>query len=288
MRLVRLIGAVLVTILVGLLAATPAGALPPSKLTGHITDNTGALTDSGRAAVSSAIDRLYRDRRIQLWVVYVDNFSRFKPDNWAERTRVASAMGDQDALLAVATNTKLYVLSLPPTMQVLTADELNSVRSNNIEPAVTARDWSGAAVAAAEGLNKAPSSAKSAWQPIAIAVALVVVLLALVVAVLYRRRRRRLDRGDVYGNLEVPEQDLGQALARADARLRQISDYVARHRTSIGAEARTRLEEAKRHLAAAHGKQATNESEAIGYANRASALAAEAQTLANADVLGHR
>ncbi|MGV7921515.1 TPM domain-containing protein, partial [Mycobacterium kansasii] len=63
---------------------------------------------------------------------------------------------------------------------------------------------------------------------------------------------------------------------------------VARHRASIGAEARTRLEEAKRHLAAAHGKEATNESEAIAYANRASALAAEAQTLANADVLGHR
>nr|WP_276860705.1 hypothetical protein [Mycobacterium pseudokansasii] len=64
MRMVRLIGAVLVTILAGLLPATPAGALPPSKLTDHITDNTGALTDSGRAAVSSAIDRLYRDRRI--------------------------------------------------------------------------------------------------------------------------------------------------------------------------------------------------------------------------------
>jgi uncharacterized membrane protein YgcG len=58
-----------------LLLATPAGAQPPSKLTDHITDTTGVLTDSGRAAVNSAIDRLYRDRHIQLWVVYVDNFS---------------------------------------------------------------------------------------------------------------------------------------------------------------------------------------------------------------------
>jgi hypothetical protein len=71
--------------------------------------------------------------------------------------------------------------------------------------------------------------------------------------------------------------------------LRQISDYAAKHRESIGAEAQTRLEEAKRHLAAAHGKEASNAPEAIAYAKAASTLAAQAQTLANADVLAaHR
>src|ERR1700742_1406564 len=106
MRIVRLFGVVLTILTAGLLLATPAGAQPPSKLTDHITDSTGVLTDSGRAAVSSAIDRLYRDRHIQLWVVYVDNFSRFKPDNWAEKTRTESGLGDLDAVLAVATNTR--------------------------------------------------------------------------------------------------------------------------------------------------------------------------------------
>jgi hypothetical protein len=39
----------------------------------------------------------------------------------------------------------------------------------------------------------------------------------------------------------------------------------------------------------AHGKEASNEPEAIAYANGASRLAAQAQTLANADVLAaHR
>ncbi len=121
----------------GLLLATPVGAQPPSKLTEHITDTTGALTDSDRAAVSSAIDRLYRDRRLQLWVVYVDNFSRFKPDNWAENTRAASKMGAQDALLAVATNTKLYAFSVPG----LSVSELSSLRSTKIDPEVNAKDW---------------------------------------------------------------------------------------------------------------------------------------------------
>jgi len=293
MRVVRLFGVVLTILTAGLLLATPAGAQPPFKLTDHITDSTGVLTDSGRVAVSSAIDRLYRDRHIQLWVVYVDNFSRFKPDNWADQTRGASGMGDQDALLAVATNTKLYAFAVPAKVQGLTADELNNLRSKQIEPAVGAKDWSGAAVAAADGLDKSASSSKRIWLLIAIGV-IVVVAVVVVVLVLYRARRRRraarrVDPSDGQVNIEGRDHSLGQALSTADARLRQISDYVAKHRESIGAEAQTRLEEAKRHLAAAHGKEASNELEAIAHANGASTLAAQAQTLANADVLAaHR
>jgi uncharacterized membrane protein YgcG len=291
MRVVRLFGVVLTILTAGLLLATPSGAQPPAKLTDHITDNTGVLTDSGRAAVSSAIDRLYRDRHIQLWVVYVDNFSRFKPENWADRTRSASAMGDYDALLAVATNTKLYAFTVPPNLQGLTAAELNSLRSNKIDPAVGAKDWSGAAVAAADGLNKSPSSSKRIWLLIAIGV-IVAVIVVVVVLVLYRRLRRRraavrVDTRD--GQVNIEGRSLAQALSTADARLRQITDYVARHRQSIGADAQRRFEEAQRHLEAAHGKETTNEPEAIAYANRASTLAAQAQTLANADVLAaHR
>lgn len=299
MRVVRLFGVVLTILTTGLLLATPAGAQPPSKLTDHITDSGAVLTDSGRAAVSSAIDRLYRDRHIQLWVVYVDNFSRFKPDNWADRTRSASHMGENDALLAVATNTKLYTFSVPPQVQRPTPDELNSVRRNQIEPVLGAKDWSGAAVAAADGLNKFASSAKPAtsskpiWPLIAIAVIVVVVVVALLVVLYRARRRRRAARraapADGQLNVGGGDDSLGRALSTADARLRQLSDYVARHRDSIGAEAQSQLDEAKRHLAAAHGKQATNDTEALAHANRASTLAAQAQTLANADVLGsHR
>jgi hypothetical protein len=292
MRIVRLFGAVLTILTAGLLLATPAGAQPPSKLTDHITDSNGVLTDSGRALVNSAIDRLYHDRHIQLWVVYVDNFSRFKPENWADRTRDASGMGDHDALLAVATNTKSYAFNLPPKVR-LTAAELNSLQSNKIEPAVGAKDWSGAAVAAADGLNKSATSSKRIWLLIAIGV-VVVVVVVVVVLVLYRARRRRraarrVDPSDGQVNIEGRDHSVAQALSTADARLRQISDYVARHRESIGTEAQTRLEETKRYLAAARGKEASSDAEAIAYANRASTLAAQAQTLANADVLAaHR
>jgi hypothetical protein len=297
MRIVRPFGVVLTILTAGLLLATPAGAQPPSKLTDHITDSTGVLTDSGRAAVSSAIDRLYHDRHIQLWVVYVDNFSRFKPDNWADRTRSASEMGDHDALLAVATNTKAYAFSVPPKVQGLTADELNSLRSRQIEPAVGAKDWSGAAVAAADGLNKSPSpsasSSRRIWLLIAIGV-IVAVVVVVVGLLLYRARRRGraarpVDPSDEQANIEGRVDPLGQALSTADTRVRQISNYVAKHRECIGAEAQARLEETKQYLAAAHSKEARNAPDAIADANRASTLAAQAQTLANADVLAaHR
>jgi uncharacterized membrane protein YgcG len=293
MRLVRLFGVVLTILTAGLLLATPAGAQPPSRLTDHITDNTGLLTDSGRAAVSSAIDRLSHDRHIQLWVVYVDNFSRFKPENWAGQTRSASGMGDHDALLAVATNTMSYTFTGPPKAQGITADELNSLGSRQIEPAIGAKDWSGAAVAAADGLNASASAPRPSWLPIAIGVAVAVVVLVVLVLLFRARRRRRaarrVDAGGGQLSVEGREHSLGEALSTADARLRQISDYVAKYQKSIGAEAQTRLEEAKRHLAAAHGREASNGNEAIAHANWASTLAAQAQTLANADVLAaHR
>jgi uncharacterized membrane protein YgcG len=295
MRIVRPLGVVLAFLTAGLLLATPAGAQPPSKLTDHITDSIGVLTDSDRAAVSSAIDGLYHDRHIQLWVVYVDNFSRFKPENWADRTRSESGMGDHDVLLAVATNTKLYAFSVPPKALGLTAAELNSLQSNKIEPAVNAKDWSAAAVAAADGLNKSASSASSSkriWLLIAIGVVVVVVVVVVLLLLRARRRRRAARPVAPSGgqpNLGGRVDSLGQALSTADARLRQISDYVARHRESIGAEAKARLDETKRYAAAAHSKEASNTAEAIADANRASTLAAQAQTLANADVLAaHR
>lgn len=295
MRVVRLFGVVLAILVAGLLWATPAGAQPPSKLTDHITDSTGVLSASERAAVSAAIDRLNRDRHIQLWVAYVDNFNRFKPENWADRTRSASGLGDHDALLAVATNTKSYAFSVPP--QILSAAESNKLRTNQIEPVLGAKDWGGVAVAAADGLDKSASSpkpagsSKSSWLPMVIGVGVVVVLIVLLLVLFLwlRARRRRGHASTGGGELSSGGSDLERALSIADARLRQITEYIARHHANVGSEAQARLDDAKRHLAAAHGTETSNGADAIAYANRASTLAAQAQQLANADVLAaHR
>lgn len=295
MRVFRLFGVVLAILTAGLLWASPAGAQPPSKLTDHITDSTGVLSASDRAAVSAAIDRLNRDRHIQLWVVYVDNFNRFKPDNWADRTRSLSGLGDHDALLAVATNTKLYAFNVPPQVQGLTPAEQNSLQTNEIEPVLGAKNWGGVAVAAADGLDKSTgsstpaSSSQPIWPLIAVGVVVVVLLVALLLLLLRARRRRRAARSGGQPGIDGGDHRVQQALSIAEARVRQISDYVGRYRSNIGSEAQARLDDAKRHLAAAHGVETSNDSDAIAYANRASTLAAQAQSLANGDVLeAHR
>jgi uncharacterized membrane protein YgcG len=75
-----------------------------------------------------------------------------------------------------------------------------------------------------------------------------------------------------------------QALFTAQSRVRAVSDYIDTRRGSIGPEARTRLAEAVRQLGAAQATRSTSLNEAIAYANGASMLAAESQSLANADV----
>lgn len=75
-----------------------------------------------------------------------------------------------------------------------------------------------------------------------------------------------------------------QALFSAQSQVRSVSDFIDTRRGSVGPEARTRLAEAVRQLQAAQAVKATNVSEAIQHANGAAMLAAQAQSMANADV----
>jgi hypothetical protein len=63
-----------------------------------------------------------------------------------------------------------------------------------------------------------------------------------------------------------------------------VSEYIDNRRGSIGPEARTRLAEANRQIEAAQDKKPTDLNEAITHANNAALLAAQAQSLAEADV----
>ncbi len=82
MRTGRLFGVILTMLITGLLLAPTASAQPPFQLPGYVTDNAGALSVSGRANVAAAVDKLYADRHIRLWVVYVHDFSGQSAASW--------------------------------------------------------------------------------------------------------------------------------------------------------------------------------------------------------------
>jgi uncharacterized membrane protein YgcG len=190
MRTARLLGVILTLVTTGLLLAPPASAQPPFRLPGYVTDNVGVLSDSGRAAVISAVDKLYADRRIRLWVVYVDNFSGQSAVNWAQATMRASDLGNYDALLAVSTTGRAYAFLVSSAVQGVSGSQVDSLRRNQIEPALRDGNWSGAAVAAANGLNTTSSSSGRVLLLVALGV-IVIAALALVLVLRYRNRRRR-------------------------------------------------------------------------------------------------
>lgn len=135
----------------GVAGAPPARAEDPVTLSaqGQITDRVGALGDR-KPAVAAALDRLYADHRIQLFVTYVHDFSGRSAQSWADATAQKNGLGRNDVLLAVATGARQYAYSADVDSG-FTPEQLATVARTAIEPALRQNDWAGAAIGAANG-----------------------------------------------------------------------------------------------------------------------------------------
>ncbi|BBY15242.1 TPM domain-containing protein [Mycolicibacterium litorale] len=191
MRITRLLALLATVLTAGVLLAPVTAAEPPFRLPGYVTDQAGVLSAAQRGQVQEAVDRLYTDRKIRLWVVFVDDFSGQGAVNWARSTMQISDLGSFDALLAVATVDRAYALQVPSTVSDLTAAEVDEVRRNQVEPALRDSDWAGGAVAAADGLNNAAAPRTIAWGGMLIALGVIAVAVLLLWVWARRRRRRR-------------------------------------------------------------------------------------------------
>jgi uncharacterized membrane protein YgcG/tetratricopeptide (TPR) repeat protein len=133
-----------------LLAHGVAHAEEPVELdTGQITDRVDALGDR-RDEVQDALDQLFSDHQLQLFVVYVDSFSGQPSQDWADETARINGLGLNDALLTVATGDRQYAYSVDEEYP-LTDAQLAEVATVAIEPPLQENDWAGAAIGAAEG-----------------------------------------------------------------------------------------------------------------------------------------
>ena len=192
MRIARWLGLLLTTLTAAMLIAPAAAAEPPFRLQTQVTENAGVLSGSERAEVQQAVDKLYNDKQIQLWVVYVTDFSGQTAFTWVQNTIKASDLGNDDALLAIATQDRAFGFDIPPTIAGGTSTLSDDIRRNEIEPALRNEDWAGAAVAAANGLNTPSSTGTGAGiSGLGLLIALAVLLLAVLLFWLWMRRRRR-------------------------------------------------------------------------------------------------
>ncbi|MEU1097603.1 TPM domain-containing protein, partial [Streptomyces sp. NPDC005877] len=155
-RAVRaLVAVLLATCWAALPGAGTARAEDPVTLSasGWITDRARAL-GAREPGVAAALDRLHEDRGVQLFAVYVGDFSGRTSQDWADTTAQQNSLGRDDVLLAVATGTRQYAYSVDQDFR-LSDQVLGEVARESVEPALRRGDWAGTAVGAAEGLDTA-------------------------------------------------------------------------------------------------------------------------------------
>ena len=194
MRIARLLSVALAVLTAGLLFAPTGAAAPPLRLASYVVDEANALSGSDMAEVTQAIDKLYADRKVRLWVVFVDSFSGSPAADWARATMRTSDFGDHDALLAVATTDRAYAL-LAPTAAAGGID-VDALRRNEVEPLLRDQQWAEAAIAAAQGLDgpsgsASPGSSDTELNWFGVLVMLAVIAAAVTGLLLWSRRRKR-------------------------------------------------------------------------------------------------
>ncbi|MEU4811781.1 TPM domain-containing protein [Nocardia fluminea] len=208
-RTCALIGAVIAVLVV--LCAPGALAEPPSRMGPQVVDSAGVLSAADERQVLDAVDTLYRDHQVRLWVVYVRDFASMAPQEWADRTATLSGFSDRDLLLAVAVDDRGYWLhgTLP---EGVSDSELDSLLAGSVEPDLRDQKWAQAAIDTAEGLGAAIRGGGVPWG-VLILIGLAVVVVAGGLMLFSRKRRADRDRAELATAREVDPAD-SAALAR--------------------------------------------------------------------------
>jgi uncharacterized membrane protein YgcG len=238
-------------IVVALLAACgiASGSDEPRRLPGQITDDVGAL-DGRTGEVEEALRRLQDETGLQLFVVYVRSFGGMSAPDWADETATESGLGDRDALLAVATHDREYAYVVAQNFP-LTDAQLSQVAARAIEPALSANDWAGGAIGAADGYRAllageavaAPEIRPGERDPsrpggggTVLLVVLVILVAVAIAALIYARRRgrQRATRLAADPNDPFPGVTTEQLSNRANTLLLEVDDALRSSERELG------------------------------------------------------
>ncbi|MEU0134117.1 TPM domain-containing protein [Streptomyces sp. NPDC006296] len=257
--LVAALTAVLWTVLTGVPDARAADPVPLAR-EGQITDRVGALGDRA-PQVRTALDRLFDEQRVKLFVAYVRDFSGRDARTWADETAARNGLGQDDVLLAVATHDRTYAYSVDQGSR-LTDAGLRDVANTAVEPALRRNHWAGAAIGAADGFTAvlsgdpvpAPDLTPGAADPgggprstgasadLLVPLAVLVVVVAVALYAFARRRRRAGTRttpaaggwGGGTGAGGAPQVPLPELDARAKGDLVDTDDAVRTSDDELG------------------------------------------------------
>ncbi|WP_181421270.1 YgcG family protein [Curtobacterium sp. MCSS17_011] len=230
--------AALVAMLIVLAPAATAHATAPVDLGGaYVLDEADALTASQQSKVEQAVQDLYSETQTQLFVVFVPSFT--DPTDHTEWGRAVLEQNQIDTdgiLLSVAVDERNYDVQQTNETAISSSDVENAV-NDSLLPELKQGDWSGAAVAFADGLtqSQAPVDLTSLW----ILLLVVVVGLIVVVIVIRTRNKRRTAAATKAqeASLADLERTAGGALVTIDDELRTAEQEVGFASAQFGADA---------------------------------------------------
>lgn len=225
-----------------LAAGGGAWATDPVDLgAGHVLDEANVLTSADEAQAQQRIEQLKTDTGLDLWVVFVDQFTDpASAEDWATATAQQNGLGPTQYLLAVATDGRQYYLSGDSSGPV-SFDQLATIEQQKVQPALADEDWLGAVDAAADGLSDAVGvstgdgggSAGGGFLTGALILLVVAAGIAIIVWLVIRSRRRKS--GSVAGGgPAAPQIDIKDLERQAASALVDTDDAVKTSTQELG------------------------------------------------------
>ncbi|MBT2503345.1 TPM domain-containing protein [Curtobacterium sp. ISL-83] len=237
-RLLGRVSAAVLALLVVLAPAVAAHAADPVDLRGaYVVDEAGALSPGQKSEVERAVQDLYAKTKTQLYVVYVPTFTNPSDHTaWGDALMTKNQIDSDSIVLSVAVDDK--VADIQQTNQTaLSSGDVQNAYQQDAVPKLKQSDWSGAAVALANGLVSSQAPADLTWLWILL---LVVVVAALVAVLLIRRRNRARTAAATRAqqeSLAALERSAGGALVTIDDELRTAEQEVGFATAQFGADA---------------------------------------------------
>jgi hypothetical protein len=244
----------LLALLLGLPGTAAHAEAPLRDLEGDVTDVAGVLDDAGLEQVQASLDELAEQTSYQLFVVYVERFDGTDGRAWADQTANNARLGPDDLLLAVATEDRLYGMSVDQNV-ALDDDQLDVVRDAAVDE-LRDDDWAGATVAAVDAVlaQTTVDEPDTSGLPLGWLVAAGGLVLVVVVVLVVRSRRRDRDltsRGaeaarsrsgrqvDPLAGLDLDElrRRTGSALVAVDDAVRSSAQELAFAEAEFGVDA---------------------------------------------------
>jgi uncharacterized membrane protein YgcG len=237
---------------IGLAAAPAAVATEPVTLgSGYVLDDAGVLSGAEASAAQERLEQLYGDTGIDLWVVFVDEFTDpADPAEWANAAAGMNGLGPTQYLMAVSVDGRQFYIHGWPEGP-LTDEQLGAIEQQRVRPALGEDDWAGAVDAAADGFADVAAGGSGGDADGAVAggvnwsLILVVLLLVAVFAGaliwLAARRRRGAASGTGTSVTQLSLQELerrsGSALVATDDAIKSSEQELGFARAQFGDDA---------------------------------------------------